>query len=131
MIIAVGGWLGNKTRIRSLVSPTPVSDGVFGEQLTEQLIRYGGIPLLIFSEWWLAKEKFSVIDSFILSSFPGATFHGCNGLSVKYQIPYGEDSSLADIFGHIERNRDQLGIAEYSISQSTLETIFNHFAANQ
>lgn len=40
----------------------------------------------IFSEWWLAKEKFSLIDSFILSSFPGATFQGCNGLSVKYQV---------------------------------------------
>jgi len=26
--------------------------------------------------------------------------------------------------------RDKLGIAEYSLSQSTLETIFNHFAAN-
>jgi hypothetical protein len=26
--------------------------------------------------------------------------------------------------------RDRLGIAEYSLSQSTLETIFNHFAAN-
>ncbi|MBA0550622.1 hypothetical protein Golob_021557, partial [Gossypium lobatum] len=48
----------------------------------------GGIPLPIFSEWWLAREKFSAIDSFILSSFPGATFHGCNGLSVKYQIVY-------------------------------------------
>ncbi|KAF9597369.1 hypothetical protein IFM89_017715 [Coptis chinensis] len=130
MIIAVGGWLGNETRISSLVSPTLflmecLTAGMTGEEHTR------GIPLLIFSEWWLAKEKFSVIDSFILSSFPGATFHGCNGLSVKYQIPYGEDSSLADIFGHIERNRDQLGIAEYSISQSTLETIFNHFAANQ
>ncbi|KAJ0099983.1 hypothetical protein Patl1_20484 [Pistacia atlantica] len=89
----------------------------------------GGIPLPIFSEWWLAKEKFSVIDSFILSSFPGSTFHGCNGLSVKYQLPYGKGLSLADVFGHLEQNRNRLGIAEYSISQSTLETIFNHFAA--
>ena len=46
----------------------------------------GSIPLRVFSEWWLAKEKFSMIDSFIHSSFPGATFHGCNGLSVKYQV---------------------------------------------
>lgn len=46
----------------------------------------------IFSEWWLAKEKFSMIDSFILSSFPGATFQGCNGLSVKYQVKIDNDS---------------------------------------
>lgn len=130
IILVIGRWLGNEMRIRTLVNTTPVSNGMFGEQLSEQLIRDGGIPLPIFSEWWLAEEKFSVIDSFIQSSFPGATFHGCNGLNIKYQIPYGEDSSLADIFGHFERNREQLEIAEYSISQSTLETIFNHCAAN-
>ncbi|OVA04022.1 ABC transporter-like [Macleaya cordata] len=83
MIIVIGRWLGNEERIRTLLSSTP--DGVFGEQLAEQLMRDGGIPLPIFSEWWLAKEKFSVIESFIQYSFPGATFHGCNGLSVKYQ----------------------------------------------
>ncbi|MQL86254.1 hypothetical protein Taro_018784 [Colocasia esculenta] len=47
------------------------------------------------------------------------------------QLPYGPDSSLADIFGHIEHHRRELGIQEYSVSQSTLETIFNHFAASQ
>ncbi|KAJ6363443.1 hypothetical protein OIU78_003587 [Salix suchowensis] len=98
--------------------------------LSEQLVRDGGIPLPIFSEWWLAIEKFSAIDSFILSSFPGTAFQGFNGLSVKYQLPYSENLSLADVFGLIEQNRKQLGIAEYSISQSTLETIFNHFAAS-
>lgn len=54
--------------------------------LTAIYVRIGGIPLPIFSEWWLAKEKFSMIDSFVLASFPDATFKGCNGLSVKYQV---------------------------------------------
>ncbi|KAK7843984.1 abc transporter a family member 1 [Quercus suber] len=130
MIIIIGRWLGNEERTKTLVSSTLFSDGTFGDKLSEQLVRHGGIPLPIFSEWWLAKEKFSLIDSFILSSFPGATFQGCNGLSVKYQLPYGEGLSLSDVFGHLEQNRFRLGIAEYSISQSTLETIFNHFAAN-
>lgn len=130
MIIIIGRWLGNEERIKILISSRPQFDGHFGEQLAEQLHRDGGIPLPVFSEWWLAKEKFSSIDSFILSSFPDATFHGFNGLSVKYQLPCREGLSLADIFGHLEGNRNQLGISEYSISQSTLETIFNHFAAN-
>ncbi|PPD73624.1 hypothetical protein GOBAR_DD29449 [Gossypium barbadense] len=105
MIIVVGRWLGNEERVKTLISSRSNSDGLFGEQLSEQLVREGGIPLPIFSEWWLAREKFSAIDSFILSSFPGATFHGCNGLSVKYQLPYREGLSLADVFGHLERNR--------------------------
>ncbi|XP_048321587.1 ABC transporter A family member 1 isoform X2 [Ziziphus jujuba] len=130
MIIIIGRWLGNEERVKTLVSSKPISDGVFSEQLSEQLIRDGGIPLPIFSEWWLLKEKFSAIESFVFSSFPDAIFQVCNGLSIKYQLPYGEGLSLADVFGHLEGNRNQIGIAEYSISQSTLETIFNHFAAN-
>lgn len=60
----------------------------------------GTIPLRIFSEWWLAKEKFSLIDAFIHSSFPGATFHGCNGLSVKYQVT----SSLQTSYNKFEHH---------------------------
>ncbi|XP_022152229.1 ABC transporter A family member 1 isoform X2 [Momordica charantia] len=131
MLTIIGRWLGNEERIKTLVSSPSTAPGVFGEQLTEQLFRDGSIPLPIFCEWWLATEKFSEINSFILSSFAGATFQGCNGLSMKYQLPCGEDGlSLADAFGHLERNRKQLGIAEYSLGQSTLETIFNHFASN-
>ncbi|KAH9648600.1 ABC transporter A family member 1 [Citrus sinensis] len=130
MLLIVGCWLGNEERIKTLISSSSSPDRIFGEQLSEQLVRDGGIQLPIFSEWWLAKEKFAVIDSFILSSFPGSTFQGCNGLSVKYQLPFSEGLSVADVFGLLEQNRNRLGIAEYSISQSTLETIFNHFAAN-
>ncbi|XP_019232032.1 PREDICTED: ABC transporter A family member 1 [Nicotiana attenuata] len=130
MIMAVGQWFGNEERVKALVSATDDSCKIFGDQLSEQLDRDGGLPLPIFCEWWLAKEKFSKIHSFIQSSFPGAAFQGCNGLSVKYQLPCGEGLSLADVFGYIERNRNQLGISEYSVSQSTLESIFNHLAAS-
>ncbi|KAK4797503.1 hypothetical protein SAY86_029829 [Trapa natans] len=130
MIMTIGCWLGNEERTRELLSSINSSTRASGEQLSEQLVRDGGIPLPVFSEWWLAKEKFSVIDSFISSSFPGTASQECNGLNIKYQLPYQEGLSLADVFGHLERNRDRLGIAEYSISQSTLESIFNNFAAN-
>ncbi|XP_070027820.1 ABC transporter A family member 1 isoform X2 [Nicotiana sylvestris] len=129
-IMAVGQWFGNEERVKALVSATDDSCKIFGDQLSEQLDRDDGLPLPIFCEWWLAKEKFSKIHSFIQSSFPGAAFQGCNGLSVKYQLPCGEGLSLADVFGYIERNRNQLGISEYSVSQSTLESIFNHLAAS-
>lgn len=130
MIGLIGRWLGNEVRVKTLMRCTPVCEGASQEQLSEQLFRDGGIPLPVFSEWWLSKQKFSEIDSFILSSFCGARCQGYNGLSIRYQLPCDEDFSLADVFGLLEANRDRLGIAEYSLSQSTLETIFNHFAAN-
>ncbi|GFP92211.1 ABC transporter a family member 1 [Phtheirospermum japonicum] len=130
ILVPIGRWLGNEERLENLISANSDTCGVFGEQLSEQLLRDGGIQLPVFAEWWLTKEKFAAIDSFFQSSFRGATYQGCDGLSVKYQLPYNEDLSLADVFGHMERNRNALGISEYSISQSTLETIFNHFATN-
>jgi ATP-binding cassette subfamily A (ABC1) protein 3 len=44
MIILIGRWLGNEERVKTLVSSTPISDGVFGEQLSEQLVRDGNNP---------------------------------------------------------------------------------------
>ncbi|KAL8128675.1 hypothetical protein V2J09_017830 [Rumex salicifolius] len=130
MIETIAQWLGNTDRTRFLVTSNKSGNGDLSEQLADQLMRDGDIPLAVFCEWWLSKEKFTVIDSFVMSSFPGATAEGCNGLSSRYQLPFEEDLSLADVFGHIERNRNRLHISEYSISQSTLETIFNHFATD-
>lgn len=45
MIIAVGRYLGNEERTKALVLSTPVSDGIFGEQLSEQLVRHGRCTL--------------------------------------------------------------------------------------
>ncbi|XP_047150016.1 ABC transporter A family member 1-like [Vigna umbellata] len=89
MISLIGHWLGNEERVKTLISCTPIFEGASQEQLSEQLFRGGGIPLPVFSEWWLSKQKFSEIDSFILSSFRGARCQGCNGLSIRYQVFLG------------------------------------------
>ena len=47
MIIVVGRWLGNGERIKTLISSRPISDGLFGEQLSEQLVRDGISDLLM------------------------------------------------------------------------------------
>lgn len=41
MIGKIGQWLGNEERTKTLVYSTSVPDGVFGEQLAEQLVRDG------------------------------------------------------------------------------------------
>ena len=38
---------------------------------------------------------------------------------------------LPRIFGAIEQSRDTMGIASYALSQTSLEQIFNSFAAQQ
>lgn len=38
------------------------------------------------------------------------------------------DTSIGHVFGLIEENKETFGIAEYSVSQTTLEQIFQMFA---
>lgn len=46
MIIIVARMLGNEDSILTLVSRNPITDGVFGEQLSQQLVRDGRTKLL-------------------------------------------------------------------------------------
>lgn len=41
MIILIARMFGNEESINTLISSNPISDGVFGEQLSEQLLRDG------------------------------------------------------------------------------------------
>lgn len=41
MLLIVGRWLGNEERIRTLISSSTSPDRIFGEQLSEQLVRDG------------------------------------------------------------------------------------------
>lgn len=41
MIVTIRQWLGNEERVQTLVSANRDSYGVFGEQLSEQLLRDG------------------------------------------------------------------------------------------
>lgn len=43
MIILIARMFGNEESINSIISSNPISDGVFGEQLSEQLLRDGTI----------------------------------------------------------------------------------------
>lgn len=41
MIILIARMFGNEESINTIISSNPISDGVFGEQLSEQLLRDG------------------------------------------------------------------------------------------
>lgn len=68
MIIAIGRYLGNEERTKALVLSTPVSDGNFGEQLSEQLVRHGMCTLAYADLWasFLLLLFFSLLIPFAL-----------------------------------------------------------------
>lgn len=65
---------------------------------------------------------------FSLLLFSSCSFRQTNKLT--FQIP-SSTLRLSEMFGRLESSKAQLNIVEYSLSQTTLEQIFNKFAAQQ
>ena len=54
-----------------------------------------------------------------------------NNFLFKVKKEQGKNKSIGFLFGLIEENKQDNQITEYSIQQTSLEQIFNKFAANQ
>lgn len=63
------------------------------------------------------------LHRFMILKFPESTLEEQHMTRVKYHLPK-KAFSLSDAFCALEREKDRLGIEDYSISQNTLEQIF-------
>lgn len=73
-------------------------------------------------------SRLEEVREFIQSSFDGVKEVEVYGGNMKYQLGK-QDKKLSEIFALLESRKEDLGITEYSIGQSTLEQIFINFAA--
>ena len=96
----------------------------------------GTIPLSSLSSWLLLEEKMDNLFRFFQTNFGPFQVRERQVAKVRVEISvFKEDGTtmrpLSTLFGLIERNKEVLGIMDYSISQTSLEQIFNQFAAQQ
>eukprot|EP00968_Pinguiococcus_pyrenoidosus_P004331 scaffold293_cov248-Pinguiococcus_pyrenoidosus.AAC.1 len=79
---------------------------------------------------WLAleKEKQALTDA-LEETYPGVTLREAQGRKMRFEIPGsqadGAKLHLADVFDVLESLKEPCGIKEYSLSQTSLEQIFN------
>ena len=92
--------------------------------------------------WVVAEKRRLKIDAFVRSTFPSSTLvEQATAHSMRYKVDQTgmeenqrqeqDGITLADMFDSIEQRKSDLGITEYSVGQTTLEQIFNHFASSQ
>lgn len=62
------------------------------------------------------------VDAFIQSSFPGIQLKERHQNVLQYQLP-SQACSLACVFEVLSNNYEELGIADYSVSQTTLDQV--------
>ncbi|EGZ11630.1 lipid exporter ABCA1 family [Phytophthora sojae] len=106
-----------------------------GYALATALERDGTMRLGMLCAWWAAEERFLGLDAFLRESFAVDANTGVKMLErqndmCRYKLT-GQVPRLASVFRRVEASKQQLGIREYAVSQTTLEQIFNNFAGQQ
>ncbi|GMF14304.1 unnamed protein product [Phytophthora lilii] len=106
-----------------------------GYALATALERDGTMRLGMLCAWWAAEERFLALDAFLRETFAADANTGVKLLErqndlCRYKLT-GQVPRLARVFRRVEGSKQQLGIREYAVSQTTLEQIFNNFAGQQ
>lgn len=109
-------------------------DGSGGELLLE-LESNESVGLKFFTSWYILEEYADALYDFFGKNFEGYVLRERQIARVRIEVPLhdinGESRTLSLMFGLLEDNKGALSINEYAIAQTSLEQIFNGFAAKQ
>ena len=71
-----------------------------------------------------------MVKMFISTNFGGSSLIEEYGGRLQFKVT-NKSLTLAKVFGFIEERKEELGIEDYSYSQTTLEQVFISFAKKQ
>ena len=116
-------------------SPRMTSSGN-GADLVSAFETYKCAGLKHICSWVILEEVFDNTCAFMRKEFDNFTVHERQPTKLRVEIDAldnntGKRRLLGKMFGTVEANKDKLKIQDYSISQTSLEQIFNFFAAQQ
>lgn len=94
-----------------------------------QIETLGHVEASVFAEWWLQQSRGEQVEAF-LSSLLGGSVELVENFSAtfRFRLPRNVDVGLPELFRQLEEKGPELGIAEYTLTQATLEQIFNSIA---
>mmetsp|Transcript_19382 Transcript_19382/g.36014 ORF Transcript_19382/g.36014 Transcript_19382/m.36014 type:complete len:1964 (+) Transcript_19382:180-6071(+) len=94
-----------------------------------------GCNIAYLASWIQQEVDFRKLSEFMESEYPGCIMREWQGHKVRYEVPHtregGEKLRLSAMFGKLTSEKENLGLQEYSLSQTSLEQIFNKFASTQ
>ena len=103
-------------------------------ELTTLLSGYGDqIPVRQVASWWVLEDSYDGVCNFLREAFGNYSVRERQSTRIRVEVDatdeQGQRRRLAAMFSALESNKEQLRIQEYSIAQTSLEQIFNQFAA--
>jgi ATP-binding cassette, subfamily A (ABC1), member 3 len=92
----------------------------------------GGVEPLAFATWWAGEDAVAGATAFVAAAFPGSALVERHGELLRFTITKAHPPQpLSAVFASFEGAKASLGLQEYSISEPSLEDIFNLLAAQQ
>jgi ATP-binding cassette, subfamily A (ABC1), member 3 len=101
-----------------------------GADLWQACTASGSVGLREFAAWCRLERRLDAVLAFVEKRYPGSELRERQGTKLRFEVP-SKGHSLAGLFGAIEDVRGELFIEDYSVSQTSLEQIFNGFAQQQ
>jgi hypothetical protein len=99
--------------------------------LYASMLKNGRVPALNLAMWWVDEHNIEALSAYILQTgFPGSSLVERHSSKLRFKLP-NTGQPLGQLFRKVEERKDELNISEYSLSQTTVEEIFNQFAAQQ
>ena len=106
-----------------------------GSELILAIETNGSVGLRHLASWCILEEKYDNYLNFLDNNLPGYVLRERKMTRVRAEIPFrspnGSLRRLSMIFGLFESKKTEIGVKEYSVAQTSLEQIFNGFAAKQ
>ncbi|CAK4776692.1 unnamed protein product [Aphanomyces euteiches] len=93
----------------------------------------GQVPVSTFCAWWVGETRFQQLESFLSKTFSKISLleRQNEHCRIKLHENPSDPLKLSAVFAKMEANKEALFMQEYSVSQTTLEQIFNSFAKQQ
>ncbi len=106
-----------------------------GSEVVGAIESLGSVSLKVFTAWYIMESYFDSLCQFLHENFSQFFIRERQTNKIRVEIDSmdnkGSKRSLSYMFGVIEKGKKNAYIQEYSISQTSLEQIFNQFASQQ
>jgi ATP-binding cassette subfamily A (ABC1) protein 1 len=103
-----------------------------GSEMHRQLTANGQVTARLFEQWWLLEQRCERLVKFMAESFGDGNSHVLERHEelLRFKVlpaAKGEEQQLpiSGVFKLLETHRGELEVREYSVSQTSLEQIFN------
>ncbi|OQS03575.1 ATP-binding Cassette (ABC) Superfamily, partial [Thraustotheca clavata] len=99
--------------------------------LQHYMERDNGVPIDVLRQWWALEDASDLLLKLLSKGIKGACLVEHHGEYFRFQIPKAYGHTLQSLFQWMENNKANVALEQYSVSDTTLEEIFNCMAADQ